>query len=78
MDTKIVKSTSKGQITLPKTWRQQFKTDDFSLEISETAIVIKPIRIEKSKGETVIFDADLDNDGKGISVDEMIKMLKKS
>lgn len=72
MTSKVVKSTTKGQITLPKSWRSQFDTDNFVLEIDQEHIVIRPLQIEE-----VVFDADRDNEGKGISPEEMIKMLKK-
>lgn len=75
---KIVKSTSKGQITLPKSWRDQFNTDDFLMQIGENLITIKPVDLAKlQEEEDVIFDADRDNNGKGVSPDEIIRMLKK-
>lgn len=77
MNAKVVKSTSRGQITIPKKWRSQFKTDNYILEVKTEEIIIKPININQIENETVIFDADRDNSGKGISPDEMIKLLKK-
>jgi len=77
MNMKVVKSTTKGQITLPKNWRNKFDTDNFLLEIASGKIIIKPIRIEELQDEEVIFDADRDNNGAGIPVGDMIKMLKK-
>lgn len=76
MTSKIVTPTSKGQITLPKEWRNQFKTGNYILETSDREITIKPVYIE-TDNEEVLFDADRDNKGKGITPDEMIKMLKK-
>lgn len=76
MTTKITKSTTKGQITLPMEWRKNFNTDNFLMEIDSQKIIIKPIEI-KSLSEEVIFDADRDNEGKGVTPDEMISMLKK-
>lgn len=81
MASKVVKSTSKGQITLPMQWRAQFNTDNYLLKMNEKQIVIKPAYIEKfevGELEEVVFDAQEDNGGKGISVDEMIKLLKKT
>lgn len=81
MASKVVKSTSKGQITLPMQWRAQFNTDNYLLKMDEKQIVIKPAYIEKfevGELEEVVFDAQEDNGGKGISVDEMIKLLKKT
>lgn len=36
------------------------------------------LRFEIDEFEEVIFGADEDNNGKGVSVDEMIKLLKKN
>ena len=77
MTSKIVKTTTKGQITLPKQWRGQFNTDDFLMLISEDKIVLKTIKLDEIERESVIFDADCDNGGKVISPEEMIKMLKR-
>ena len=76
MTSKIIKSTTKGQITLPKQWRGQFNTDNFLLLINQHQIIVKPVKIDTVE-EEVIFDADRDNAGKGITPDAMIKMLKK-
>lgn len=77
MTSKIVTTTEKGQITLPKPWRQQFDTDTFLLIQNSKQIVIKPLYIDDIESEEIIFDADRDNNGKGISPDQMLKMLKK-
>lgn len=78
MNTQIIKSTPKGQITLPKKWRSKFKTDIFVLEINAGNIQIKPIDVsELAVSEEVLFDARRDNAGKGISPDTMISLLKK-
>ena len=77
MTTKVVKSTSKGQITIPKEWRDLIKTDNFILCIDDKQIIIKPLYLDTLTAEEVIFDADRDNKGKGVTPDEMIKMLKK-
>lgn len=77
MTTKIIKATTKGQVTLPKTWRNQFKTDDFLLQIKVDQIIIKPVHLEELETEEIIFDAERDNGGKGVSPDEMIRLLKK-
>lgn len=82
MASKVVRSTSKGQITLPMSWRAQFKTDNYLLRMNKKQIVVKPVYIEGFEvgelEEEVLFDADKDNNGKGVSVDEMIKLLKKT
>lgn len=77
MTTKMAKATSKGQLTLPKEWRTQFDTNDFLLELHNQKIVVKPVSIKELAAEEVLFDANRDNDGNGVSVDEMIRLLKK-
>ncbi|MBU0457948.1 AbrB/MazE/SpoVT family DNA-binding domain-containing protein [Patescibacteria group bacterium] len=77
MTSKVVKSTERGQITLPKNWRKNFDTDNFILEMHGNKLIIMPINIEEVAEEEVLFDADRDNSGKGISPEEIIKCLKK-
>lgn len=73
----IQKTTSKGQITLPKAWRGQFKTSHFAVNWDKTSLIIKPVDIEEMANETVIFSADRDNGGQGIPAEELIKILKR-
>lgn len=73
---KIVKATSKGQITLPMHFRKKYKTDNYILEIEEKRILITPFYIEDAR-EEIIFDADRDNEGEGVPVEKMIRMLKQ-
>ncbi len=78
METHIIKSTPKGQVTLPKKWRAKFNTDLYVLQITDSGIQIKPVDVsELTASEEVLFDADKDNDGKGVTTDEMITLLKK-
>lgn len=77
MASKIVKGTSKGQITLPMEWRKQFNTDTYMIEFDKKQVVIKPVDLKALQDEGVLFDADRDNDGKGIPLEEMIRLLKK-
>jgi len=74
MDTKVVTCTSKGQITIPKKWRDKFKTSTFTLSTKDNKVIIMPINLEQLQDE-IIFDADRDNEGKGVTPDEMIKMI---
>ena len=76
MNAKVVKSTSKGQITLPQEWRKQFSTDNFVLKMNDKTLIVTPIRLDELESEEVIFDAEQDNDGKGVTPAEMIKILK--
>ena len=81
--TKIVKATSKGQITLPISWRKKFNTDQFILSYKKNIINIQPLMInkiikDKSRDkEEIIFDADRDNRGVGIEADEILSILRK-
>ncbi len=77
MTTKVTRSTVRGQITLPKRWRTQAGTDLFLMEMTDSSILIKPMKVNTVKKEQILFDADRDNDGKGVSPDEMIAVLKR-
>lgn len=77
MPTKIAKCTVKGQITLPKQWRELFETDSFIVDFDDKQLTIRPFHIPGS-GEEIIFDADRDNGGQGIPLEEMIGLLKNS
>lgn len=77
MTHKILKSTERGQITLPKQWRERFATDSFLVEMHENRLVILPFRLDATLEEEVLFDADRDNDGKGVSPEDIIAVLKQ-
>jgi bifunctional DNA-binding transcriptional regulator/antitoxin component of YhaV-PrlF toxin-antitoxin module len=70
---KILQATNRGQVTLPKDWRDKFETVYFEAEILEDKIIIKPL-IKK-----VGFEATLEksweeyNKGKFISGDKLMK-----
>ncbi len=90
---KIVKATSKGQITIPASWRKRFNTDQFLINYNKNKLTIEPIKIsneksdklilkeaikrEKENADLLIFDAERDNKGKGIEIDKFIKILKE-
>jgi len=79
METTIVKSTTKGQITLPVGWRKNFDTNRYLVKEKGEKLEIKPLDMEKleTKDEYTVFDAIRDNKGKGINADELIRILKK-
>jgi bifunctional DNA-binding transcriptional regulator/antitoxin component of YhaV-PrlF toxin-antitoxin module len=77
MTSKIVTSTERGQITLPKHWRKHFNTDNYVLHMYEDKIILMPLKVDCSPDEEILFDADRDNNGKGIPAEEMIALLKK-
>lgn len=70
---KIQKSTSRGQITLPKEWREKFETEYFQVEILGERIVIMPLKTAST------LDDELDSawqeykEGKDISHEALIK-----
>jgi bifunctional DNA-binding transcriptional regulator/antitoxin component of YhaV-PrlF toxin-antitoxin module len=77
MTSKVVKSTERGQITLPQQWRKNFDTDNYVLEMHKDKLVITPFKLEDAVQEDIIFDAHRDNDGKGIPAEDMLALLKK-
>lgn len=40
---KILQATSRGQVTLPKDWRDKFGTQYYMVEVNENELVIKPM-----------------------------------
>ncbi len=76
MASKVLKSTERGQITLPKQWRDHFNTDSYIVEMHDDRLVVIPFDLRAAK-EEVLFDADRDNGGKGVSPDDVIKALKR-
>ncbi len=77
MTRKIIKSTSRGQITLPKQWRRAFGTDIYLIEMHDQSLTIKPLDLDGAAGEDILFDAERDNNGNGVSPEEIIRVLKK-
>lgn len=77
----IVKATSKGQITLPVKWRKSFRTNRFLLKEKKGLLEISPLcssALEEEEGWETIFDADRDNNGKGIKIETFLKTLRKT
>lgn len=73
---KIQKITSKGQITLPVAWRRHTGASTISVTTRGNRIEIAPARLQRVS-ERTIFDAARDNNGKGIKIDTLIKILEK-
>lgn len=44
---KIINATERGQITLPKKWRDMFDTDCYSIEIKDKELIIRPMVYKK-------------------------------
>ena len=77
MTSKILRSTERGQITLPKQWRSHFTGDTYLATMLSEKLIITPLQLDELAKEEVLFDADRDNVGKGVSPDEMIRALRK-
>ncbi len=70
---KFLQSTSRGQITLPKQWRDKFDTKFYKAVIRSKEIVIIPL-IESKDLESELNESwEEYEEGKIISHDEMMK-----
>jgi AbrB family looped-hinge helix DNA binding protein len=49
----ILSATSRGQITLPKDWRDKFDTRYYKAEIEDGKIVIRPLITKKTLEDQV-------------------------
>jgi len=78
--TTIVKTTSKGQITIPANWRKKFDTDRFIVKIKDSSLEIKPLDLDKitKEEEYTVFDAIRDNKGRGIKAKDLVNAIKKT
>ncbi|MDD2935105.1 MAG: AbrB/MazE/SpoVT family DNA-binding domain-containing protein [Candidatus Pacebacteria bacterium] len=74
---KIQKITSRGQITLPISWRNKFKPDQIILSSKNDVIEIRPFSISDEVSEYTVFDAIRDNKGKGLKAQDLLKILNK-
>ena len=77
---KIQRVTSKGQITLPISWRRKMgKANAIIVRTKGDMLEIIPIRTEDERDEewVTIFDALRDNKGKGIPAADFAKMIRR-
>jgi AbrB family looped-hinge helix DNA binding protein len=73
----IRKITSKGQVTLPAPWRNQFDVENVMIHQKDNGVLeITPYAIDEEWES--IFDAARDNNGKGIPVDDFLATLEES
>ncbi len=70
---KILQSTSRGQITLPKKWRDLFDTNYYKVVIKDEELVIKPLPQGKSLKDQVEDSWEEYREGKVISSNELMK-----
>lgn len=75
MNSTILNLFGTGQVTLPKKWREKFKTKHFKAEIQDDKLVLTPLKDDRW---ITIFDADEFNDGEGVEIGIFYKALKKS
>jgi bifunctional DNA-binding transcriptional regulator/antitoxin component of YhaV-PrlF toxin-antitoxin module len=75
----IVKATTKGQITLPASWRRIFDTDRYIVKTIGKKLEISPLNLSaiENAEEYTVFDAIRDNNGKGIKAKDLVKVLNK-
>lgn len=77
---KIQRVTSKGQITLPISWRRKMgNASTIVVRTKGDVLEISPLRTEDERDEewVTLFDAVRDNKGKGIPAKEFAKMLRR-
>lgn len=67
--------TSKGQVTLPASWRKKTKANAVLIRDVRGVLEIHPLR-ETERGDLIIFNAERDNKGKGIKAKELLKILR--
>lgn len=75
----ILKTTSKGQITIPIEWRNKFDTNQFIATMTGNKLELEPLIIKDyiENDEYTVFDAIRDNKGKGLKASDLVKVLKK-
>ena len=80
IEERVQRVTSKGQITLPSAWRKANAARNVIVRANGGIITVHPVRFEVDEDDanwTVIFNADRDNNGKGIPADEVVRILRK-
>lgn len=70
---KVLHSTSRGQITLPKEWRDNFDTDYFKVEIQKEKLIIVPLNPEKTFRDKVEESWKEYEDGKFVNHEALKK-----
>lgn len=74
MKTAIQKISSKGQVTLPISWRRLINTDTITVTTKGDVLEIRPAKLENAD-EYTVFDALRDNKGKGLKLGDLQKIL---
>lgn len=74
--TTISKATSKGQITIPKKWRDKFDTNQFIIKEEDDKLVIEPLvfnKLEDNNWEEVVDFSKIKKGG--IDIDDVLSRL---
>ena len=77
---RVQRMTSKGQITLPSSWRKAVGTRNVVVRARGRVLTVHPARLEEAEDGTswtVLFDKDRDNNGKGVPAEEFVRILRK-
>lgn len=78
---KIQRVTSKGQITLPVSWRRKMgNLNSVVVRIEEGELRIAPLRTEDERDAewVTLFDAVRDNGGKGIPAKKFADAIRRA
>lgn len=76
----ILKTTTKGQITLPVKWRKRYLTNQYKATEQGDRLIIEPLdlaKLDDEKGWETVFSAKKHNQGKGVEVSKLLKILDK-
>lgn len=67
--------TSKGQVTLPVSWRNKVQSSMVVFKEVNGVLEVHPVRTT-SRGDVILFNADRDTNGTGIQAKELLRALK--
>ena len=70
---KVLQSTSRGQVTLPKDWRDQFDTNYFEAEFDGETLILKPLKKNKSFSEAIESSWKEYKNGEYVTSEDLIK-----
>jgi bifunctional DNA-binding transcriptional regulator/antitoxin component of YhaV-PrlF toxin-antitoxin module len=70
---KVLQATSRGQVTLPKKWREQFDTDYYEAKMTSEGLMLTPIVKEKNLNEELNEAWQEYKDGECVADEEVIK-----
>lgn len=70
---KILQATSRGQVTLPKGWRDKFDTTYYVAEIKNDELVLKPLSKNKNLKDEVENSWKEYKEGEFVSSEDLMK-----